>query len=198
MENTSQQDYGDRASDRPVDRIDPATTALIAIDCQERFRPCLTGGKLENVARLIRAAHEARMPVVLTQHCDVDPDSVLSRYWQDDIVEGADDWQLLPEIPTGPGDLLVRDKHTYDAFMHTGLEPHLRDRGIETLIVAGAMTNLCCETTSRSAFTRGFDVIFVDDANGTLNETMHRASVDNLRFFGCHIMTTDQVAAAMR
>ncbi|QUR67905.1 cysteine hydrolase family protein [Mycobacterium spongiae] len=197
MDMPPERDERSPVCDRSAGPIDPVATALVAIDCQGRFGPYLVGGKLENVIRLIHAAHAAKMPVVLTQHSDVDPDSVLSRFWRDDIVHGSDDWRLLPQVPVGTDDLLIQDKHTYDAFMRTSLERHLRERGITTLIVTGAMTNLCCETTSRSAFTRDFDVIFVDDANGTRNDAMHRASVDNLRFLGCRIMTTDGVVAAM-
>lgn len=198
MGTTSHEDQRPDAFDRSPSLIDPAATALAVIDCQERFRRCLVGGKLANVVRLIDAAHAADMTVVLTQHCDINSDSVLSSHWQDDIVAGSDDWQLLPEVPVAPDDLRVQDKHTYDAFMGTDLERCLRERDIVTLIVTGAVTNLCCETTSRSAFTREFDVVFVDDANGATDDAMHRATIDNLRFFGCRIMTTDQVIAAIR
>ena len=176
--------------------FDPAATACLAIDCQERFRPCLEGRKLDNIVRVLEFAHRSGIPVFLTQHCDINPGSVLSRFWQNDIVQGSADWHLLHELPVLPTDHLVQDKHTYDAFMGTGLEQQLRDREVDRLIVVGAMTNLCCETTSRSAFTREFNVALIEDANGTVDESMHHASVENLRFLGCSILTTDRLLTA--
>ncbi len=170
--------------------------ALLCIDCQERFRGYLSNGALEPIIDLVQRAHEAQVPVIFTQHSDVDPTSVLSRHWQKDIVFDSADWQLLPELPVQDGDGLIQDKHTYDSFMQTGLEAYLRERGITTLAIVGAMTNLCCETTVRSAFTRNFDVLFLTDANATSSLEMHAASLLNLEYFGCRLLSSRDFLAS--
>ena len=48
-----------------------------------------------------------------------------------------------------PGDTYVTEKNTYDAFQNTGLDGQLRRWGVDTVIVGGVVTNLCCDTTAR-------------------------------------------------
>ncbi|XXG60368.1 hypothetical protein AAC387_Pa04g2295 [Persea americana] len=58
----------------------------------------------------------------------------------------------------------------------------LRDKGIEEVIITGVMTNLCCETTARDAFVRGFRVFFSTDATATSSREMHEATLLNLGY----------------
>lgn len=90
----------------------------------------------------------------------------------------------MPAIDAAVGDrdVLVRDKTTYDAFMGTALEPSLREAHAGSVVICGCMTNLCCETTARSAFCRGFNAWFPEDANGTRTREMHERSIENLRY----------------
>ena len=52
--------------------------------------------------------------------------------------------------------------------------------GVETVIVTGVMTHLCCETTAREAFVRGFNVVFPVDGTLTQNRLFHEATLRNL------------------
>ena len=75
---------------------------------------------------------------------------------------------------------IVVEKHQYDAFHGTELEKLLRDRGVERVVVTGVATHLCCETTARSAFVRGFEVTFPVDGTATYDEQHHLATLLNL------------------
>jgi nicotinamidase-related amidase len=99
------------------------------------------------------------------------------------ILRGSHDWQLLPGLDelASPAERLA-DKAQYDAFLGTALERRLRDRGVRTVVVAGTLTNLCCEATAQGACGRGFDVVVLEDGCATLSERMHRASLENLAF----------------
>ncbi len=68
----------------------------------------------------------------------------------------------MAELACGPGDLVV-DKVRFDAFQWTSLEPLLRGLGVDELVVCGVITNICVETTIRSAFMRDFPVIMLAD-----------------------------------
>ncbi|MEW6239950.1 MAG: isochorismatase family protein, partial [Chloroflexota bacterium] len=59
-------------------------------------------------------------------------------------------------------------------------EQTLRDLEVEQVVITGVMTHLCCETTARAAFVRGFDVFYVVDGTATYTEAFHRASLLNL------------------
>ena len=70
-------------------------------------------------------------------------------------------------MPKRPHDLAI-EKTLPGSFTSTGLEDWLRERGISTVTITGYMTHMCCDTTARQAFHRGFTVEFLSDATGTL------------------------------
>ena len=74
----------------------------------------------------------------------------------------------------------VIEKSQYDAFMGTSLEHDLEESGIAQLVITGVMTHLCCESTARAAFMRGFNVFFTIDGTATYNRKFHEASLLNL------------------
>lgn len=65
---------------------------------------------------------------------------------------GSKAWMLLPELATKDGDTVLDEKCTYDMFHNTRLKQLLDDQGVDTVVISGVMTNLCCETTARYAF----------------------------------------------
>ena len=72
------------------------------------------------------------------------------------------------------------EKSQYDAFYKTSLEERLKDFGANQLVVTGVLTHLCCESTARSAFIRGFEIFFVVDATASYNKQYHLSSLRNL------------------
>jgi len=74
------------------------------------------------------------------------------------------------------------EKHQYDAFYDTNLEEILNKKNISQLVICGVMTNICCETTARSAFVRGFEVFFTIDGTATYSEEHHMATLTNLSY----------------
>eukprot|EP01104_Vermistella_antarctica_P017304 TRINITY_DN6105_c0_g1_i2.p1 TRINITY_DN6105_c0_g1~~TRINITY_DN6105_c0_g1_i2.p1 ORF type:complete len:201 (+),score=28.60 TRINITY_DN6105_c0_g1_i2:43-603(+) len=173
----------------------PPHHALIVVDPQERFRADASP-VLEHINALVTASIARGVHVFITQHHDVDKDGALIRWWNHPISRDSEDWQLLPELHTGgPNHPLVehlRSKTTYDSFHGTGLEEKLRALGVSCVIVCGCVTNLCCETTARSAFVKGFDVLFPRDANGTTQAAHHEATLLNLSFGFARVCSTDE------
>jgi ureidoacrylate peracid hydrolase len=102
--------------------------------------------------------------------------------------------RLWPDLHTHPDDLYV-DKTRFSAFIQgsSNLQALLSERGIDTLLIVGTLTNVCCESTGRDAMMLNYRVVMVDDANATIREDVHRATLDNfLTFFG-DVQTTEQV-----
>ncbi|MCP4176582.1 MAG: isochorismatase family protein [bacterium] len=172
-------------------------TALLVIDMQNLFKESTFNGKVtKNCSKLMTVFHSKNLPIYLTQHNDIDTESsVLCQWWKSPILRESYEWQLMPEIKDllNSNDVLVQDKTTYDAFIGTNLQQSLNKNKIENLIICGCMTNLCCETTARSAFCRNFNICFPEDANGTLTREMHIRSIENLRYGFAKIYTTDQL-----
>ncbi|MEA3536646.1 cysteine hydrolase [Rhizobium sp. CC-YZS058] len=90
----------------------------------------------------------------------------------------ADNWQIVPELEVLPGDLTI-DKTRFSAFIPgtCTMDAELKARGIDTLIITGTLTNCCCESTARDALQMGYNVIFLTDANATLSDEEHNATL---------------------
>ena len=87
----------------------------------------------------------------------------------------------------------IINKNQYDAFYNTELEEYLRSKNIEQVIITGLLANLCCETTARSAFVRGFEVFFPVDATAAYNREFHLSTFRNLGFGFCPILKTSDI-----
>jgi nicotinamidase-related amidase len=112
--------------------------------------------------RLLAACREANAPVVFVQH-DGPPGHR--------VAVGGPGWAIHPDIAPRQDELVVH-KRECDAFYDTQLDRELRARGVHRLVVCGAMTQYCIDTTCRRAFSLGYDVTLVADAHSTA-DTAH-------------------------
>jgi len=88
----------------------------------------------------------------------------------------------------------------YSAFIpgSSTLERVLRGTGIDTLLVAGTKTNVCCESTARDAMMLDFKVVLVEDCCAALSDDEHRSALENvIQQFG-DVMTADEVLIRLR
>jgi nicotinamidase-related amidase len=148
--------------------------ALLVIDVQrEYFEGALPirhpAGHLESILETMDAAKRANVPTAVVRHHQPDPDSPIFR-------KGSDMWQLLDEVESRPRDILI-DKQLPGSFTGTSLDAFLKERNIDTVAIAGYMTQMCCDTTARQAFHRGYKVEFLSDATGTLDVENKAGSV---------------------
>ena len=178
----------------------PERSALLVIDMQRYFIDPSShafipsaAAVIPRIARLAERFIERGLPVVLTRHINTDQDAgMLSRWWSDLIREDDPLSAITPELAL-PGAIELR-KTQYDAFHGTELERMLTERGVERIVVTGVMTHLCCETTAREAFVRGFYIYFAVDGTATYEEEYHRATVLNLAHgFAVPVLTDDLV-----
>jgi isochorismate hydrolase len=97
-------------------------------------------------------------------------------WWKDLIGPESLSGQLVSELDTSGGVVLAKSQ--YDAFFETPLEEILHTKKIRQVVICGVMTHLCCETTARSAFVRGFEVTV--DGTATYTQAFHQAALLNL------------------
>jgi ureidoacrylate peracid hydrolase len=91
---------------------------------------------------------------------------------------GANWWSEM----TGPRpDEAVITKWHYDSFEDTNLDLLLRSSGIKTLVITGVLTNVCCETTLRHAFVKGYYGVLVSDCTDTVSQQQYQATLLNVR-----------------
>jgi nicotinamidase-related amidase len=173
--------------------------ALILIDVQNEY---VTGNlpieyppldvSLPNIARAIEVARLAKIPLVVVQQMAPSQSPIFA--------EGSKGWELHDVVKTNY-DLLVQKKLP-SALAETGLGDWLRERQIDTLVVAGFMSQNCNESTIRQAAHEGWSVEYLHDAAGAVSyhndmgvldaKTMHHASCVVLQSRFAAVMSTQQ------
>lgn len=170
---------------RPGLVLDPARCALLVIDMNRYFahprgRCFLPAAAVivPRIAALLASWRAREGTVVFTRHGHEGPHDlgVMGKFWGDYIRADEPDAEILEQLAPAAGEAVLR-KTTYDAFVGTGLEDLLRGRGVEQVLVTGVLTHMCCETTARAAFCRGFEVYAAADATASSGEERHLGSL---------------------
>ncbi len=112
---------------------------------------------------------------------------------------GSQGYKLSDRMDVHEEDLKV-PKNRPSAFIQgsSNLESLLRERGRDTLIVTGTLTNACCESSIRDAMALGFHNIIISDGTATRSDAEHNAALTNLFSMVAGVMTTDQAVTLLR
>jgi len=199
-------------------RLDAASSALLVVDMQDTF--CMPGAPGEvplaraivpNINRLAERLRALGVPVVWVVHAN-------------SLHEDRSDWEvffnhvvrnpevrrrmaesLAPErqkiwheLAVAPGDITVV-KNRYSAFAHgaSTLERVLRNLTVDTVLVAGTKTNVCCDSTARDAMMLDFKSVLVSDCCAALSDDEHLATLETfIQQFG-DVMSADEVLASI-
>lgn len=179
------------------EEITPSRTALVVIDLMrasvENDESCASlVAPIEAVSSALRqrggtvawvtaSSQCANAPVMRAIHGDDRHRGFVEAAREDDPRSG-----LWPEFTPVENDVRVT-KRGYSAFFpgHCALHPQLQQRGIDTLLIAGTVTNICCESSVRDAVELGYRVIMISDANVGHARGLHEASLATIyRCFG--------------
>jgi isochorismate hydrolase len=200
----------------------PERSALLVLDMQRYFleaeshafvpsAPAIVPG----IQRMVRGYSGRGLPVVLTWHVNTLEDTgLMARWWREIITLDNPLHRIIDDLapPTlvnqqsgfnnqqsaisNQQSPIVIQKSQYDAFYQTCLEEVLRERNVRQVVICGVMTHLCCETTARSAFVRGFEVFFTVDGTATYNERFHLGTLLNLTHgFAAPVLVAEVLAA---
>ena len=215
-------EYIDRMVERQgrphtCESFDGPGTALVVVDMQIYF---MEEGQLgaapiareivPNVNRLARAVRDAGGIVVWIQnlagHETLKSWSVAHERFTEDKrkvrLEGmrrdSRAFRLWPTLDVRAEDHRVV-KRRYSAFIQgsSDIENVLRDNGIETIIVTGVATNVCCESTARDAMMLNYRSLMVSDGCATMTDAEHAATLGNFYLFFGDVQTTDELVARL-
>lgn len=190
--------------------VEPQRMALINVDMQNCFvhnSPIAAPDGLALLARINQLAAVCRaagIPVIHTSHV-LRPDgsnmgllAEIAPVKAGIINRGAPSAALHRDLVVDPRDILL-EKPRFGAFYGTDLDMILRTRGIDTVIIAGIATNVCCETTAREAMVRDFRVFFLSDGTTTFGmgdatgAELQKATLATLGLVFAHILTLDEM-----
>lgn len=193
--------------------IRPEKTALLVIDMQNAFVE--KNGLLEvpmarkivpNIRKLLSVSRALDLPVIYTisaHYIDNVMISPLELAYQPEledklIVPDSHEDQIYKELAPASGDYVIR-KYRFDSFYGTNLETLLNTvrypERIDTLIITGTVTNICCESTARSAYMRDYKVAFTSDGTGGLDASSHEATLNILGRCFARVMTIEEIIA---
>jgi nicotinamidase-related amidase len=198
--------------------MNPATTALVMIEFQNDFTSeggALHGavagsmaetGMLANARRALDAARAAGATVIhspiafqpgyyeITSH----PYGILKGVVDSTaFVKGTWGCEIVGDVAPAGEDIVIEGKRGLDAFGSTNLDFILRSKGITTIALAGFLTNCCVESTMRSAYERGYEVITLVDAVGATSSEEHANAIRYDYPMFSKPTTTDEFVAAL-
>ena len=195
------------------DSINPATTALVVIDMQNVWvkegMPAYSpycAAIVPNINRLAAATRRAGGKIywVRAIYGDDAPRTwsaymdFLDRGQMEDMLDALTDGnegaELWHELDIRPDDEITI-KRRFSALIQgsSDLGERLTKAGIDTLIITGTATNVCCESTARDGFMLNYRTLMVSDANATSSDEAHNASLNALFNRFADVFTTDEV-----
>ena len=200
------------------ENLDPTKTALIVVDMQNAFMLpavahalCPMAEKIvPNINRLAQAVRECggRVVWIKTTFKD-DALKNWSTYFEmvtprqgakriAALTAGSRGHELWAALDVRPDDLIV-EKNRFSAFIQgsSDLAEVLRKRGVDTVLITGTVTNVCCESTARDAMMLNFKTIMVTDGNAAVTDEDHSASLCAFYLTFGDIMSTDMVVACL-
>jgi len=208
-----------RGNFRALDRANPSKTALVVVDMQNAFMlPGVAHALCEmapsivpNINRLGEALRAAGGTVVWVR-TTATPECLTewSQYYEhltpeqqrkriEALADGSKGHELWSELDVRPEDLIVT-KLRYSAFIQgaSDLEAQLRSRGIDTVLITGTVTGVCCESTARDAMMRNFRTIMISDGNAANSDRDHANSLIAFYLTFGDVESTDAVVEHLR
>jgi ureidoacrylate peracid hydrolase len=200
------------------DDLDPARTALVVVDMQNAFMLpgvahslCPMAEKIvPNINRLAQAVRATGGAVVWIK--TTFKEEVLqswSSYFEmvtpqqgakriAALTADSKGHELWATLDVRPDDMIV-EKSRFSAFIQgsSNLAEVLRGRGLNTILVTGTVTNVCCESTARDAMMLNFKTIMVTDGNAAVTDEDHNASLCAFYLTFGDIMSTDVLVACL-
>jgi len=160
--------------------------ALLILDMQKFFHDNKSHAFIPSAKAIIKPIISLtnffiinNLPIITTKHINTKENAKqMDNWWRDILTEESESSQLIAEFDIPQAEIIVKSQ--YDAFYCTNLNDILKKNKVEQVIITGVMTHLCCETTARSAFVRGYKVFFPTDGTATYNEEFHLATLTNL------------------
>jgi ureidoacrylate peracid hydrolase len=204
---------------RVFDSLDPKRTAHVVVDLQNGFMA--PGAVAEigcareivpTVNRISAALRDAGGLVVYIQNTF---DEIAVQTWStyfdhfctptrrqmmiEAFTPGSEGHALWAGLDVQPEDLQVR-KRRFGAFAPGASDLHaiLQARGVDTLIITGTASQVCCESTARDAMMLNYKVFFVEDGNATFNDEEHNATLSAMAHTFCDVATSDAVIALIQ
>jgi ureidoacrylate peracid hydrolase len=201
-----------RGGMRVFDRLDCKRTAHIVVDLQNGFMAPGTVAEIAEAREIVPAVNRISaavragggLVVYIQNTFDAAAISGWSTYFDyfcsparrqrmiEAFTPGAEGHAVWPGLEVLAGDLKVW-KRRFGAFAPGASDLHaiLQERGVDTLIITGTASQVCCESTARDAMMLNYKVFFVADGNATFTDEEHNATLSAMAYTFCDVIESD-------
>ncbi len=167
-----------------IDMLNDFVTGSLRCDRADPIIP-----KINN---LLNAARKRDVPIIYSNDAHLHTDSELKK-WGAHAIKGSEGAQVIPELKPAEKDYQL-DKRAYSGFFETGLDPLLRDLGVDAVILTGLHTNICVRHTAADAFFRGYKIIIASDGVEAFTVKDHEEGLDYMKnVYNAEIKNTDEI-----
>ena len=208
-----------RGREHIFDNLDPRKTALVVVDMQNGFMvpelghaACAMAHEIvPNINRLAQAMRDTGGAVIWIQTAYTDetlkswstsyemvgPKGAARRKFS--LSRENKGYEIFPDLKVEKTDLIV-EKNRYSAFIQgsSNIEEVLKSRGLDTILITGTVTNVCCESTARDAMMRNYRTVMITDGNAANTDDDHNAALNNFYLTFGDIMSTDFAIECLR
>jgi nicotinamidase-related amidase len=201
--------------------VDPNTTAVVLIEYQNDFtseggalHDAVKGvmgetGMMDNTSRVVDEARRAGATIVhapisfAAGYGELGPAEKVFGILKGVVDSGAfvkGSWgaEICDQMAPQEGDIVVEGKRGLDTFATTNLDFVLRSREISTVVLGGFLTNCCVESTMRTAYEKGYDVITLTDCTAATSAEEQTAAIAQDYPMFSQPMTSDQVVEVLQ
>lgn len=195
---------------RDLFEIVPQKAALLVIDMQNSFIAegavfqAPNGIKIiPKIEEMIKFCRKKDIPVIWTRSDHSPPGGGLIVEKYPVIKYTKELWRGTSSFEYYPGMIQPNDnehqiiKHKYDAFIGTDLDTVLRNLNVDTVIITGVATEVCCESTARAAFFRDYKVVFLSDATGAFNPAVQEDTLNRMHILFGRVLSTSEAIKEM-
>ena len=178
-----------------------AKYAVVIVDVLNDFVEGLVGSPhaitvIEPCQKLIAAARALDVPVVYANDAHVDDDIEMG-IWGPHAMKGSEGAQVYAAVAPQNGDVVI-EKHNYSGFFKTDLDAALKGLGVDSLVVVGLYSNICCRLTCIDAFQNGYAVVIAREGMTSFDETAYEGDLEYLKTVaGADVVSVDEAIAML-
>lgn len=168
-----------------VDTLNDFVTGALGCDRAREIVPA--------TAQLLDEARKAGVPVIFCNDCHIKGIDRELTIWGDHAIKGTPGADVIPELKPCDKDYVV-PKRRYSGFFQTDLDILLKELGVQTVIITGLHTHMCCRHTSADAFCLGYDVVVAKEATNSFTQEDYEGGLAYLKTcYGADAYTNEEL-----
>lgn len=170
-----------------VDMLNDFVTGALTCDNAKKIVP--------DVAKLCEAAREKNIPLIFSNDAHYKGVDDELNLWGDHAIVGTEGAEVIPELNVCDTDYIVPKRH-YSGFFGTDLNVMLKDLGVDTCVIAGLHTHMCCRHTAADAYQNGFKILVPEETTTSFTEEDYQNGLQYFKdVYGGEVCPLDDVIA---